>query len=194
MIAVIDYDTGNICSVKNALSRVGAEYVLTADADVIRSADKVLLPGVGDASVSIANLRLKGLDQVVMSLRQPVLGICVGMQIMCRHSEEGDADCLGIFNTDVKHFIPSPAVKIPHMGWNVITQLKSPLFDGIDDGSFVYYVHSFYPELCEQTIAQSEHGIRFSGSLSNGNFYGTQFHPEKSGVTGERILKNFLKL
>ena len=194
MIAIVDYKMGNLRSVENALRRLGAEFTVTADADVIRRAERVLLPGVGNAAEAMENLREAGLVDVIRSLRQPVLGICVGMQVMCRHSEEGDVDCLGIFDARVKRFEPAPDVKVPHMGWNRINNLDSKLFKGLERGSYVYFVHSFYPELCPDTIATSKHGVMFSAALKYENFYGTQFHPEKSGDVGERIIENFLKL
>ena len=194
MIAIVDYKMGNLRSVENALCRLGAEFVVTADADVIKRADRVLLPGVGNAAEAMDNLCKAGLVEVIRSLRRPVLGICVGMQVMCRHSEEGDINCLGIFDAHVKRFEPSPQVKVPHMGWNRIGNLESKLFKGIDGGEYVYFVHSYYPELCPDTIATTTHGKMFSAALKYENFYGTQFHPEKSGDVGERIIANFLKL
>lgn len=194
MIAIVDYKMGNLRSVENALRRLGADFVVTADADVIRRADKVLLPGVGNAAEAMENLRAADLVDVIRSLRQPVLGICVGMQVMCRHSEEGDVDCLGIFDARVKRFVPAPEVKVPHMGWNRIGNLETKLFKDLDGGSYVYFVHSYYPELCPDTIATATHGVMFSAALKYENFYGTQFHPEKSGDVGERIIANFLKL
>lgn len=194
MIAIVDYKMGNLRSVENALRRLGVDFVVTADADVIRRADKVLLPGVGNAAEAMENLRAAGLVDVIRSLRQPVLGICVGMQVMCRHSEEGDVDCLGIFDARVKRFVPAPEVKVPHMGWNRIGNLETKLFKDLDGGSYVYFVHSYYPELCPDTIATATHGVMFSAALKYENFYGTQFHPEKSGDVGERIISNFLKL
>lgn len=194
MIAIVDYKMGNLRSVENALRRLGADFTVTADADVIRRADKVLLPGVGNAAEAMENLRAAGLVEVIRSLRQPVLGICVGMQVMCRHSEEGDVDCLGIFDARVKRFSPSPEVKVPHMGWNKIGNLESKLFKDLEGGSYVYFVHSYYPELCPDTIATATHGVMFSAALKYENFYGTQFHPEKSGDVGERIIANFLQL
>ena len=194
MIAIVDYKMGNLRSVENALRRLGAEFVVTADAEVIKRADRVLLPGVGNAAEAMDNLRKAGLVEVIRSLRRPVVGICVGMQVMCRHSEEGDVDCLGIFDSHVKRFEPSQQVKVPHMGWNRIGNLESKLFKGIDGGEYVYFVHSYYPELCPDTIATTTHGKMFSAALKYENFYGTQFHPEKSGDVGERIIANFLKL
>lgn len=194
MIAIIDYKMGNLRSVENALKRLGAEFVVTAEADVIKRADKVLLPGVGNAAEAMENLRKADLVDVIRSLRRPVLGICVGMQVMCRHSEEGDANCLGIFDAHVKRFVPTAEEKVPHMGWNSIGNLESKLFKGINGGEMVYFVHSYYPELCPDTIATTRHGVMFSAALKYENFYGTQFHPEKSGDVGERIIANFLKL
>jgi glutamine amidotransferase len=194
MIAIIDYKMGNLRSVENALKRLGAEFVVTADAEVIRRADRVLLPGVGNAAEAMENLRKADLVVVIRSLRRPVLGICVGMQVMCRHSEEGDAKCLGIFDARVKRFVPTAEEKVPHMGWNSISNLESKLFKDIKGGEMVYYVHSYYPELCPDTIATTRHGVMFSAALKYENFYGTQFHPEKSGDVGERIIANFLKL
>lgn len=196
MIAIIDYDTGNLRSVCNALDRIGAEYVLTDDPTVIAKADRVLLPGVGEASSAMQKLQERGLCEVIRNLEVPVLGICIGMQLMCRHSEEGDVDCLGIFDSTVRKFEPDPAagVKVPHMGWNSVTELRTGLFDGLSEGDFVYFVHSFAADVCEDTIAVSENGRRFSAALRKGNFYGAQFHPEKSGDVGERILKNFMNL
>ena len=194
MIAIIDYKIGNLRSVENALKRLGAEFVVTADAEVIRRADRVLLPGVGNAAEAMENLRKADLVDVIRSLRRPVLGICVGMQVMCRHSEEGDVKCLGIFDAHVKRFVPTAEEKVPHMGWNSISNLESKLFKDIKGGEMVYYVHSYYPELCPDTIATTRHGVMFSAALKYENFYGTQFHPEKSGDVGERIIANFLKL
>ena len=194
MIAIIDYKMGNLRSVENALKRLGTEFVVTADAEVIRRADRVLLPGVGNAAEAMENLRKADLVDVIRSLRRPVLGICVGMQVMCRHSEEGDAKCLGIFDARVKRFVPTAEEKVPHMGWNSIGNLESKLFKDIKGGEMVYYVHSYYPELCPDTIATTRHGVMFSAALKYENFYGTQFHPEKSGDVGERIISNFLKL
>lgn len=197
MIAIIDYKTGNLRSVENALNRLGAEWTLTADIETIRRADRVLLPGVGHAGEAVARLREAGLDEVIKRLRRPVLGICVGMQVMCRHTDEGDADGIGLFDTRVKRFSPLPGDKVPHMGWNSINNLESKLFKGIDPGSYVYYVHSYRADLCPDTIATTRYGAggqMFSAALKYENFYGTQFHPEKSGDVGEKILQNFLNL
>ena len=218
MIAIIDYEAGNICSVQNALNRLGACYELTADPALIARADKVILPGVGNAAQAMASLRASGLDSVIRNLRQPVLGICVGLQLMCRSSEEGPVDCMDIFDTTVRRFPsymaedgscsakkiadatqePSFAIntaKVPHMGWNSIGNLESKLFKEIPGGSYVYFVHSYYPELGPDTIATCRHGnTLFSAALRWENFYGTQFHPEKSGTVGAAILQNFLAL
>lgn len=195
MIAIIDYEMGNLRSVGNALDRLGAEWKLTADPAEIRQASKVLLPGVGNDAEAMARLRERGLCEVIRDLRHPVLGICVGMQVMCRHSEEGDVDCLGIFDAKVWRFPEEDDLKVPHVGWNRINNLDSKLFKGIDRGSYVYYVHSYYAPLCPDTIATTRYGsTMFSAALKYENFYGTQFHPEKSGDVGERIITNFLAL
>lgn len=195
MIALIDYDAGNIRSVGNALARLGADYELTADPVRIAAADKVILPGVGNAAEAMESLQERGLYQVVRSLRVPVLGICVGLQLLCRSSEEGPTEGLGIFDTRVRRFREAPDAKVPHMGWNGIGNLESKLFKDLPGGSYVYFVHSYYPELCPDTIATCRHGdTLFSAALRWENFYGTQFHPEKSGSVGAAILKNFLAL
>ncbi len=197
MIAIIDYNAGNIRSVTNALSRLGAEWCLTSDPEVIKSASHVILPGVGHAGEAMKNLEATGLVPTIKGLRKPVLGICVGMQILCRHTQEGNADCMGIFDAKIERFIPGPESKVPHMGWNTIHNLESKLFKGIPGGSHVYFVHSYYAPLCPDTIATCRFGAEgkmFSAALKYENFYGTQFHPEKSGDTGHRILENFLRL
>lgn len=194
MIAIIDYNTGNIRSVENALHRLGAEYELSADPDAIRRADRVILPGVGHCGEAIARLREQGLDRVIRDLRRPVLGICVGMQAMCRHTEEGDADGLGIFDAKVRRFDNAGEIKVPHMGWNNISNLDSKLFRDIKGGEYVYFVHSYYAPLCPDTIATTDYGGMFSSALKYENFYGTQFHPEKSGDAGEKIISNFLTI
>ena len=207
MIAIVNYDTGNIRSVINALGRVGcSDWVYTDDKSILVQADKVILPGVGEASSAMAKLAERGLDTFIPTLTQPVLGICVGTQLMCRSSEEGDVRCMGIFRTEVKRFVNSSQpvdnqegiqpsfLKIPHMGWNQIADLRTPLFKDIDEGAYIYYVHSYYPELCEDTIATTRYINAFSGALGRDNFFGTQFHPEKSGAVGAQILKNFLEL
>lgn len=194
MIAIIDYRMGNLRSVENALRRLGADFRVTADACEIQRADRVLLPGVGNAAEAMENLRRAELVQVIRDLRRPVLGICVGMQVMCRHSEEGDAECIGIFDARVRRFCPTATEKVPHMGWNRIANMETKLFKGIEGGDYVYFVHSYYAGLCSDTIATARHGQLFSAALKYENFYGTQFHPEKSGDVGEHILKNFLEL
>ena len=197
MIAVVDYDTGNLRSVAEALRRAGAEFRLTADQRLLREAERVILPGVGEASSAMQRLRERGLDRVIPSLVQPVLGICIGMQLLCRSSEEGDAACLGIFPTDVVRLPDRTAngpLKVPHMGWDTVDTLRGPLFEGIDAQTYVYYVHSYAPRLCDAAIAATDYGMRFSAALARDNFFGTQFHPEKSGAAGSRILRNFLTL
>ncbi len=195
MIAIIDYDAGNIRSVGNALERLGAAYELTADPARILAADKVILPGVGNAAKAMENLRERGLCQLVRDLRRPVLGICVGMQLMCRDSEEGPVEGLGIFDAHVRRFAEAHDIKVPHMGWNALGNLDSKLFRDVDSGSFVYFVHSYYAGLGPDTIATCRHGgTLFSAALKYENFYGTQFHPEKSGSVGAAILRNFLAL
>lgn len=193
-VAIVKYNAGNICSVINAVRRLGIEPVVTDDAEELRSADRVIFPGQGEASNTMSYLRERGLDKVICSLKQPVLGICIGMQLMCRHSEEGDTECLGIFDAEVKRFQPECHTdKVPQMGWNTITDTRSDLFKGFDKPEYVYFVHSYYVPLNEHTAAQTEYTLSYSSALQKDNFYATQFHPEKSGSVGERILKNFLE-
>lgn len=201
MIAIVDYEAGNILSVENALKRLGAAFEVTADPARLRAASHVILPGVGEASSAMARLNrpLPGgetLSGIVRSLDVPVLGICIGVQLLCRSSEEGGTDCLGVFSPRVRRFPADAGAKIPHMGWNAVENLSSPLFRGIPDGTYVYYVHSYYPEFApDETVAVTEYaGCRFSAALQRGHFFGTQFHPEKSGPAGAVILKNFLSL
>lgn len=194
MIAIIDYKMGNLRSVENALRRLGAEFTVTADAATIASADRVILPGVGNAARAMDNLRAAGLPDVIRSLRRPVLGICVGLQVMCRDSEEGDTPCLGIFDSHVRRFSTADGLKVPHVGWNQIGNLESKLLRSLKGGSYVYYVHSYRADLCPDTIATTNYGGLFSAALKYENFYGTQFHPEKSSDVGEQILRNFLNL
>ena len=193
-VAIVKYNAGNIYSVVHALKRLGVEPVVTDDVAVLRSADRVLFPGQGEASQAMGYLREHGLDQVIRSLQQPVLGICIGQQLMCRHSEEGDTDCLGIFPVDVLKFQPvRHQDKVPHMGWNEIRTVESGNWT-LEDGSFVYFVHSFYVPVCEFTTATTDYIVPFSAALHRDNFYATQFHPEKSGAVGEKILQSFLEL
>ena len=192
MIAILKYNAGNIASVKNAVERLGYECVITDNPEELRKAEKVIFPGVGEASTAMNYLTANGLDKLFRTFTQPVLGICLGLQLMCRHSEEGNVDCLGIFDADVKRFPPTDIV--PHMGWNNLSETKTPLFNGFAKEDTVYFVHSYYAEICDETIAQCDYILPFSAAMQKGNFYATQFHPEKSASVGERILKNFLEL
>ena len=191
-LIIINYGAGNIKSIQFAFKRLGVDAVLSNNIDEIRAADKVIFPGVGEASTAMKMLQESGLYKVIPTLKQPVLGICLGMQLMCNSSEEGDTKGLGIFNVNVKKF--STAVKVPQMGWNVIYDLKSDLFTGIKEKEFMYLVHSFYAENCEEAIATTDYEIEYASALQKDNFYGVQFHPEKSGVEGSKILQNFLNL
>jgi len=194
-VAIVKYNAGNIRSVIGALNRLGVNPVLTDNEEQLRAADKVIFPGVGEASTTMEYLRAHGLDRIVKDLKQPVLGICLGQQLMCSHSEEGDTDCLGIFDVPVLKFMPKcHEDKVPHMGWNTIETTGKWLFNGFNKPEFVYFVHSFYVPVCEWTAARTEYILPFSASLHKDNFYATQFHPEKSGATGERIIKNFLDI
>ncbi len=192
-IAIIKYNAGNIQSVLYALERIGAVAIVTDDPEEIQRADKVIFPGVGEASTAMQYLRERKLDEVIKSLKQPVLGICLGMQLMCRHSEENDTECMNIFDSPVKRFTTKEqSVKIPQMGWNNIVDLQSPLFMHIPENAYVYLVHSYYADLCEETIATCNYIQPYSVALRKKNFYGVQFHPEKSAEAGEQLLKNFL--
>jgi glutamine amidotransferase len=193
-VVVVRYHAGNVQSVLFALQRIGVQATLSSDPEVITKADKVIFPGVGEASSTMKELRATGMDKLVCGLKQPVLGICLGLQLMCKHSEEGNVDCLGIFDLQVKKFIPGGDMKVPHIGWDAICNLKGPLFKNIKDAAFVYYVHSFYAELGKDTIGLTSYINPFSASLNRDNFYAVQFHPEKSGPVGEAILKNFIEL
>jgi glutamine amidotransferase len=192
MIAIIRYNAGNIKSVQNALTRLGYESIITDDPAELNKADKVIFPGVGEASTAMQYLRTRGLDKTIRSLKQPVLGICLGLQLMCRFSEEADTECLGIFDTDVRLF--PPVDKIPHMGWNNFLTMRGNLFKGISPDDDVYYVHSYYAEISSCTSATCDYILPFSAAMNLDNFYATQFHPEKSAEIGERILRNFLEL
>lgn len=194
-IAVVKYNAGNIRSVIGALTRLGVTPLLTDNEEELRRADKVIFPGVGEASTTMEYLRTHGLDRIIKDLKQPVLGICLGQQLMCSHSEEGDTDCLGIFDVPVLKFQPQRHEdKVPHMGWNTIETTSDGIFKGFSKPEFVYFVHSFYVPVCQWTAARTEYILPFTASLHKDNFYATQFHPEKSGPTGERILKNFLDI
>ncbi len=191
-IVIINYGAGNIQSIKFAIQRLGYEAVLCNDVEEIKSADKVIFPGVGEASSAMSKLEDSTLDKLIPELKQPVLGICLGMQLMCNFSEEGATKGLGIFDVDVVKF--SNQVKVPQIGWNQITDLRSSLFKNIAEKEYIYLVHSFYAPLCDATIATAEYEVQFSAALQKNNFYGTQFHPEKSSSVGEQMLKNFLDL
>ncbi|MGD9556180.1 MAG: imidazole glycerol phosphate synthase subunit HisH [Mangrovibacterium sp.] len=197
-VVIIQYNAGNIESVKNALLRLGVEAEITGDHDRIRSAEKVIFPGVGEASTTMAYLKREGLDLLIPTLTQPVLGICLGLQLMCSHTEEGDTPCLGIFEEKVRRFVPQPGMeyitKVPHMGWNTISRLRDGIFDPSLEGQYVYFVHSYYATVGEHTSAVTDYITLFSSGLQKGNFYATQFHPEKSGTVGAAILRNFLRL
>ncbi len=192
MIAILKYNAGNVRSVQNALNRLGYESIVTDKESELRDAQKVIMPGVGEAASAMKYLKDRGLDVVIKSLKQPFLGICLGLQIMCRSTEEGNTPCLGIFEARVKRFPPKD--RIPHMGWNDFEGISGHLFQGIDIRDTVYYVHSFYAEPCLQTSAMCRYILPFSAAMQKDNFFATQFHPEKSGSTGEIILNNFLRL
>ena len=191
-IVLINYGAGNIQSIKFALKRLGFEAILSDEETEIRSADKVIFPGVGEASSAMQKLKVSGLDQVIPTLKQPVLGICLGMQLLCKSSEEGNTKGLGVFDVNVVKF--SNSLKVPQIGWNQISELKSELFKGISENEYMYLVHSFYAPHCKEAIATSEYGIKYASALQKDNFYGVQFHPEKSSTAGEQILKSFLML
>jgi glutamine amidotransferase len=192
MIAIVKYNAGNITSVKNAVERLGYSCVVTDDKNLLQQAEKVIFPGVGEASSAMKYLKEKGLDAVIKNLKQPVLGICLGQQLLCQFSEEGDTNCLGIFEATVRKF--EPKLKVPHMGWNNISGLNSTLYDGISAEENFYFVHSYYAEISKETTAVCDYIVPFSASMQKDNFYATQFHPEKSSNVGEQLLLNFLKL
>jgi glutamine amidotransferase len=193
-VAIVKYNAGNIYSVVNAMKRLGINPILTDDAEMLQKADRVLFPGQGQAKEAMEYLKAHQLDQVIKNLTQPVLGICVGQQLLCRHSEEGDVDCIGIFDVDVKRFKPQKHEdKVPAMGWNELYDLKTDLYKGLSH-PYSYFVHSYYVSLCEETIATADYILPYSASLHKDNFYTCQFHPEKSGKVGEQILRNFLDL
>ncbi len=191
-LVIIDYGAGNIKSIQFAFKRLCIDAILSNNPEEIKAADKVIFPGVGEASSAMKKLRESGLDKIIPQLTQPVLGICLGMQLLCNSSEEGHTKGLGIFNVDIKRF--SNEVKVPQMGWNTITNLKSDLFKGIDEAVYMYLVHSFYAENSQQSIAETNYNGCYASALQNNNFYGVQFHPEKSGDIGSKILENFLAL
>lgn len=194
-VAIVKYNAGNIGSVENAVRRMGIEPMVTDDVEKIQSADRVIFPGQGEAHSTMTYLKAHRLDEVIVELKQPVLGICIGMQLLCRHSEEQDTDCLGVFDVDVKRFIPlQHEDKVPQMGWNTIEDTKTALFESFDKPEFVYFIHSFYVPTCDWTIATTNYIQPYSSALHKDNFYATQFHPEKSGQVGEQILKNFIEL
>ena len=194
-VAIVKYNAGNIGSVENAVRRMGIEPIVTDNVEKIQSADRVIFPGQGEAHSTMEYLKAHRLDEVIVGLKQPVLGICIGMQLLCRHSEEQDTDCLGVFDVDVKRFIPQQHEdKVPQMGWNMIEDTKTVLFKGFEKFEFVYFIHSFYVPTCDWTIATTNYIQPYSSALHKDNFYTTQFHPEKSGKVGERILKNFIEL
>lgn len=192
-IVIINYGAGNIKSLQFAFKRLGVKAILSEDTETIKNADKVIFPGVGEASSAMRKLKESGLDTLIPKLTQPVLGICLGMQLMCNYSEEGETKGLGIFDVDVLRF-DSKQVKVPQIGWNTITELKSDLFQDISEESFMYLVHSYYAPISAETISTSEYQIQYSSALQKDNFYGVQFHPEKSSNDGEQLLKNFLNL
>lgn len=191
-IAIVKYNAGNVCSITNALNRLGIDPVITDNAEYLSTADKIIFPGVGEASSAMQYLKAHHLDNLIRDLKQPLLGICLGMQLLCRFSEENNTDCLGIFDLNVKKF--SSPLKIPQIGWNSIDNLSSELFKGIDNDEYVYFVHSYYAEIGKNTIATTDYGITYSSALHKNNFYATQFHPEKSGIVGAKIIENFINL
>ena len=194
-VAIVKYNAGNICSVINSLKRLGVEPLLTDNTEELMHADRVLLPGQGEAGCAMGYLRSHGLDRVICDLKQPVLGICIGQQLMCRHSDEGDVDCRGIFDACVKRFAPERHEdKVPAMGWNSLYNLSTPLFNGFEKKEYMYFIHSYYVPVCNETIATTDYILPYSAAMNTRNFYATQFHPEKSGKAGSRIIENFLSI
>jgi glutamine amidotransferase len=191
-LVIINYGAGNIKSIQFAFNRLGIDAVLSNNPEEILSADKIIFPGVGEASTAMKKLKETGLDMLIPNLKQPVLGICLGMQLLCNYTEEGNTKGLGVFDTNVKRFTNN--VKVPQMGWNIIKNLKSDLFSGIKENEYMYLVHSYYADHCQQTIATTDYGVNYASALQHNNFFGVQFHPEKSSLAGEKILDNFLKL
>lgn len=193
MVAIVEYGAGNIRSLSNAIERIGEDYVVTSDPSLISTASHIVLPGVGQAASVICGIEERNLTNLIRSLSSPVLGICIGMQVLCSYSEEGDTGLLDVFDNRVVK-LRSPGLKIPHMGWNRITGLRGPLFESIPEGEWFYFVHSYAPEISLDTVATTDYGGKFSSALNRRNFYGVQFHPEKSGQAGERFLKNFFNI
>ncbi len=191
-VTIIKYNAGNIQSVLFALGRIGVTALVTDDIEILQKSDKVIFPGVGEASSAMKYLKEHQLDKLIVSLTQPVLGICLGMQLMCQHSEEGNTNCLGIFDNNIKLF--EGDIKVPQIGWNNIYDLKTNLYKNVKENEYMYFVHSYYAELSKDTIAKTKYGIEYSSSLQNNNFYGAQFHPEKSSDAGQQLLENFIKL
>ena len=191
-VSIIKYNAGNVQSVLFALERIGVNAAVTDDISILKSSDKIIFPGVGEASSAMQYLKEKKLDEVIVNLKQPVLGICLGMQLLCKSSEEGNTECLGIFDNQIKLFTGD--IKVPQIGWNTIYDLKTNLFEGIKENEYMYLVHSYYAEVSEHTIAKTNYGLEYSSSLQKNNFYGVQFHPEKSSDAGQTILENFIKL
>lgn len=192
-VAIVKYNAGNVCSVSYALQRIGINPIVTDNSEELISADKVIFPGVGEASSAMHYLQSRNLDQLLTSLRQPVLGICLGMQLMCSFSEENSTNCLGIFSEKVRLF-ETPTLKVPQIGWNSVARIKSLLFDGIAENDYFYFVHSYFVETSQHAIATTHYGVDYSSALQKDNFYAVQFHPEKSGKVGQRLLENFIRL
>jgi imidazole glycerol-phosphate synthase subunit HisH len=193
-VLIIKYNAGNVQSVMYALDRIGVNYKLSDNFEEIQAANRIIFPGVGEASTAMKSLKLNGLDQLIPTLKQPFLGTCVGMQLLCRHSEENDTKCLGVFDLNIKKFEKTPGFKVPHTGWNDIYDVKSPLLEGVNENAYVYYNHSFFAPLCEYTIAKTNYIQEYSAVLQKNNFYACQFHSEISGDIGQKVFENFMKL